>query len=218
VATCPRFGSKRYLQTLTEIAVEKNSTIIFPLPVDTIKVFLDRLVTVHHIRIHSGGRTAATHNRSMSIRIPFKGKRQSMTSNMRTTLRLSVTSLLIVLLLTACGGPSGVTATLNDTGIQLSSATATTASDVTFHIKNTSAAETHEFVVIQTDLPADQLIPGADNRLDEEKLTSMGEKGDILFGQGSDLALKLPAGHYLLICNLPGHYQAGMHAAFTVTS
>jgi regulator of protease activity HflC (stomatin/prohibitin superfamily) len=36
----------RYLQTLTEIAVEKNSTIIFPLPVDTIKVFLDRLTAI----------------------------------------------------------------------------------------------------------------------------------------------------------------------------
>lgn len=33
----------RYLQTLTEIAVEKNSTIVFPLPVDTLKVFIDRL-------------------------------------------------------------------------------------------------------------------------------------------------------------------------------
>ena len=32
----------RYLQTLTEIATEKNSTIIFPLPIDLIKVFLDR--------------------------------------------------------------------------------------------------------------------------------------------------------------------------------
>jgi regulator of protease activity HflC (stomatin/prohibitin superfamily) len=31
----------RYLQTLTEIAVEKNSTIIFPLPIDTIKPFVD---------------------------------------------------------------------------------------------------------------------------------------------------------------------------------
>src|SRR5918997_1461897 len=37
----------RYLQTLTEIAVEKNSTIIFPLPIDTIKVFLDRMAAVH---------------------------------------------------------------------------------------------------------------------------------------------------------------------------
>lgn len=31
----------RYLQTLTEIAVEKNSTIIFPLPIDLIKPMLD---------------------------------------------------------------------------------------------------------------------------------------------------------------------------------
>lgn len=30
----------RYLQTLTEIAVEKNSTIVFPLPIDTIAKFL----------------------------------------------------------------------------------------------------------------------------------------------------------------------------------
>src|SRR6476660_8081067 len=37
----------RYLQTLTEIAVEKNSTIIFPLPIDTIKVFMNRLATSH---------------------------------------------------------------------------------------------------------------------------------------------------------------------------
>jgi regulator of protease activity HflC (stomatin/prohibitin superfamily) len=32
----------RYLQTLTEIAVEKNSTLIFPLPMDLIKMFLDK--------------------------------------------------------------------------------------------------------------------------------------------------------------------------------
>ncbi len=33
----------RYLQTLTEISVEQNSTIIFPVPLDLIKVFLGRL-------------------------------------------------------------------------------------------------------------------------------------------------------------------------------
>ena len=32
----------RYLQTLTEIAVEKNSTLIFPLPIDLIKMFLEK--------------------------------------------------------------------------------------------------------------------------------------------------------------------------------
>jgi len=32
----------RYLQTLTEIATEKNSTIIFPLPMDFLQYFMDR--------------------------------------------------------------------------------------------------------------------------------------------------------------------------------
>src|SRR5205807_8319882 len=33
----------RYLQTITEIAVEKNSTIIFPLPIDLIEPMIDLL-------------------------------------------------------------------------------------------------------------------------------------------------------------------------------
>lgn len=35
----------RYLQTLTEIATEKNSTIIFPLPIDLLSVFLQQKKT-----------------------------------------------------------------------------------------------------------------------------------------------------------------------------
>ncbi|ABB31056.1 band 7 protein [Geobacter metallireducens RCH3] len=33
----------RYLQTLTEIAAEKNSTTIFPIPIDLIKMFLEKM-------------------------------------------------------------------------------------------------------------------------------------------------------------------------------
>jgi regulator of protease activity HflC (stomatin/prohibitin superfamily) len=32
----------RYLQTLTEIATDKNSTTIFPLPMDLISLFIDK--------------------------------------------------------------------------------------------------------------------------------------------------------------------------------
>lgn len=32
----------RYLQTLIEISTEKNSTIVFPLPIDIVKMFMDR--------------------------------------------------------------------------------------------------------------------------------------------------------------------------------
>ena len=43
LATQPAAIQLRYLQTLTEISVEKNSTIIFPLPIDIIKPFLKAL-------------------------------------------------------------------------------------------------------------------------------------------------------------------------------
>jgi regulator of protease activity HflC (stomatin/prohibitin superfamily) len=33
----------RYLQTLTEVATEKNSTTLFPIPIDLIKPFLEKL-------------------------------------------------------------------------------------------------------------------------------------------------------------------------------
>ena len=43
MATQPVAIQLRYMQTLTEIATEKNSTIIFPMPVDILKYFMDKL-------------------------------------------------------------------------------------------------------------------------------------------------------------------------------
>lgn len=42
IATNPVTLQLRYLQTLTEIASEKNSTIIFPLPIDLMQAFVSR--------------------------------------------------------------------------------------------------------------------------------------------------------------------------------
>jgi regulator of protease activity HflC (stomatin/prohibitin superfamily) len=42
IATAPSALQLRYLQTLTEISTEKNSTIIFPVPIDLIKPFLEK--------------------------------------------------------------------------------------------------------------------------------------------------------------------------------
>ena len=42
IATEPMSITLRYLQTLTEIASEKNSTIVFPLPIDLIQLLTDR--------------------------------------------------------------------------------------------------------------------------------------------------------------------------------
>ena len=42
LASQPTSLQLRYLQTLTEIAAEKNSTTIFPVPIDLIKMFLEK--------------------------------------------------------------------------------------------------------------------------------------------------------------------------------
>jgi len=42
IAREPTTLQLRYLQTLTEIASEKNSTIVFPIPVDLIRMFVER--------------------------------------------------------------------------------------------------------------------------------------------------------------------------------
>ncbi len=43
MSTQPAALQLRYLQTLTEIAVEKNSTIIFPLPMDVLVPVMDMM-------------------------------------------------------------------------------------------------------------------------------------------------------------------------------
>ncbi len=42
IAAAPSALQLRFLQTLTEIATEKNSTIIFPVPIDLIKPFMEK--------------------------------------------------------------------------------------------------------------------------------------------------------------------------------
>jgi len=43
MATEPVAITLRYLQTLTEIGTEKNTTIVFPLPIDILKAFEGKL-------------------------------------------------------------------------------------------------------------------------------------------------------------------------------
>jgi uncharacterized cupredoxin-like copper-binding protein len=87
----------------------------------------------------------------------------------------------------------------------------TVAGKVTFNVSNKGRLK-HEFVVVKTDKPADQLLKG--NEADETG--NVGEIGDLPPGSAKNLSLMLKAGHYALICNVEGHYKAGQHADFTV--
>jgi regulator of protease activity HflC (stomatin/prohibitin superfamily) len=42
MSTQPAAIQLRYLQTLTEVASENNSTVLFPIPIDLVKPFLER--------------------------------------------------------------------------------------------------------------------------------------------------------------------------------
>ena len=117
-----------------------------------------------------------------------------------------------------CGGgdEGGVSATLADFSVTLDSNSAP-AGEVTFDVSN-EAEQTHEFVVFQTDLPEDQL-PTENGDVDEagEGVTLVDEIEDIEGGSSQSLTVNLDAGSYVLICNLPGHYQQGMHASFSAS-
>jgi uncharacterized cupredoxin-like copper-binding protein len=74
-------------------------------------------------------------------------------------------------------------------------------------------------VIFKTDLAPDALPLGDDGNVDEEGegVEHIDEIEDITGGSTQSLTVTLDAGNYVFICNLPGHYQQGMHAAFTVS-
>lgn len=141
----------------------------------------------------------------------------------RTSRRTAVVPLigLLALVGAACGGGgASVDATQSDFKIQLSK-TSGDAGEVTFKITN-NGPSTHEFVVFKTDLAPDALPTKDENGVqivDEagEGVTAVDEVEDIENGATKSLKVDLPAGGYVVICNLPGHYIAGMHASFTTS-
>jgi regulator of protease activity HflC (stomatin/prohibitin superfamily) len=58
MATEPMTLQLRYLQTLTEIGVEKNTTIVFPLPMELMNL-LNRTFAQSSVQSHSGPATTA---------------------------------------------------------------------------------------------------------------------------------------------------------------
>ncbi len=122
------------------------------------------------------------------------------------------------------GAGAAIAATVKEWEIDLSSSTQA-AGQVTFNITNDGDKE-HEFVVRRTDLAANALPLNADGEVSEDapELTAAGDPSEVAeIASGSNdrtLTLTLPAGHYVIFCNLHVgellHYQKGMHTDFTV--
>ncbi len=93
------------------------------------------------------------------------------------------------------------------------------AGKVKFVVNNMSMTENHEMVLIKLK-SADQAIPliKAKHRVDESKLKSVGEVADLQPGATGELDANLKPGEYMIMCNIKGHYEAGMWSKLTVTA
>jgi uncharacterized cupredoxin-like copper-binding protein len=82
---------------------------------------------------------------------------------------------------------------------------------VKFVVANKASME-HELVVIKTSTKAAKL------KIVNGKASEKGSVGEVEVAghKTKSLSLNLKKGHYALICNVGGHYMAGMHADFTV--
>ncbi|HXJ63771.1 MAG TPA: plastocyanin/azurin family copper-binding protein [Actinomycetota bacterium] len=87
------------------------------------------------------------------------------------------------------------------------------AGDVTFDVTNDGTTQ-HEMVLIRTDdAPAD--LPFENGEASETG--SVGEVAELNAGASGTLNVDVKPGRYVMICNLPGHYTAGMRTEFTVS-
>jgi uncharacterized cupredoxin-like copper-binding protein len=92
------------------------------------------------------------------------------------------------------------------------------AGEVSFEVTNTSKDTVHEMIVIYLADPAKALpYIEDDSRVDEDKAGDKGEVSELDPGKSGTLTLTLQPGKYLLICNVPGHFAAGMWSEFEVT-
>lgn len=138
-------------------------------------------------------------------------------------MRRSVLALLSVLavVLGGCGGAATVepsdlpTLSLDLSDFKIVSDHATVpAGKVVFGIRN-HASMAHEVKVIRTDVAVDAL-PVDQGSAKAKEDGKVGELLNISAGASRQLVLDLPAGKYVLICNIAGHYQLGMRVGLDV--
>jgi uncharacterized cupredoxin-like copper-binding protein len=150
---------------------------------------------------------------AVSMLMDMKGEEREMKANLACALAA------VAAVVTACsGGKTGgaVAVTLSEYAVAADPQTVAPGR-VAFTAKNAGQI-THEMVVLRTDRVPDALAT-AEGKVDEDASgTVIGEipEAQLPPGAESTLMVDLPAGRYVLFCNIPGHYQAGMRTQLTV--
>jgi uncharacterized cupredoxin-like copper-binding protein len=88
---------------------------------------------------------------------------------------------------------------------------------VTLVADNQSKNLVHEVVIVAVTTPAKALpYDEKKQQVIESRIRKLGEIANLKPGASGKLTLNLRPGNYLLICNQPGHYKAGMSAPLIV--
>ena len=128
--------------------------------------------------------------------------------------------LIAALLIVSCSQPADtvptdaqVVVTMKEYTITLSVPTIK-AGTIKIAVQN-SGTMAHEFDLIKTDLAPDKLpVDGGSAKAKEDGLVKQVQ--NIGVGKVAVVSAVLAAGHYVIICNVAGHYQLGMHTELTV--
>lgn len=91
--------------------------------------------------------------------------------------------------------------------------------DVVFNVANHAMTEAHEMILVKLK-SAGQHIPldMKKHRVDEKQIKALGEVADLQPAGTGSLKANLQPGAYLILCNIKGHYEAGMWTKLTVSN
>jgi uncharacterized cupredoxin-like copper-binding protein len=89
---------------------------------------------------------------------------------------------------------------------------------VSLDVTNWSRSVVHEVIVVAVDSP-DAPLPYDYNtmRVPEDQVKVVGDSGELAPNASKMLDLTLTPGSCLLLCNVPGHYAAGMSVPISIT-
>lgn len=91
------------------------------------------------------------------------------------------------------------------------------AGKVTFEVTNASKETIHEMIVTPV-ANTDAVLPynPNENRVEEDQAGDLGEVSELDPGKSGTLSIEMKPGTYILYCNVPGHFMAGMWTTITV--
>ena len=91
--------------------------------------------------------------------------------------------------------------------------------DVIFNVANHAMSDGHEMILVKLNSPDEKIpVDTAKHRIDEKQIDALGEVAELKPSGTGTLTATLQPGAYVVLCNIKGHFEAGMATKLTVTN